>query len=116
MYSPILKPNLEASDQNTSKFDTPQIKLEEQRVALSKQSEYVELLKLENQKLKEELRIEKQKSKYMEKQIEIENKPLDYNFSKLLMTKTSHLATQASKESLNTCTMSLSILRGIRPS
>lgn len=78
---PLPKPSSETSEQPASKHEMSSVKLEDQRNSLAKQREYLEALKLENQKLKEELLLEKQKTQFMESQIEIENKPLGYNFS-----------------------------------
>ena len=105
LISPALKPVSDGGEQPVTKTETPLPKLEEQKSLFAKHTEYLEKLKLENQKLKEDLRIEKQKSEFLESQIELENKPLGYNFSRLGLTKASTLPTQASKASPPDCTL-----------
>lgn len=66
----------------TSKSELSTSKNEDNRTILNKHLDYLEKLKSENEELKNKLSQERARNEFMEHEIEIENKPLGYDFSR----------------------------------
>lgn len=60
-------------------------KNEDNKALLNKHLDYLEKLKAENDNLKAKLIEERARCEFMEQEIEVENKPLGYDFSKSLV-------------------------------